>query len=311
MTKEFAPDLSVKLGRLHLKNPVSVCSGTFGYGEEFSDFYNPSELGALVTKSVTLEERAGNPPPRIVETPSGILNSIGIQNVGVKRFLEEKVPFLQTLKTVRIVSVAGSTQEEYVEVVKMLEGTKGIDAVEINISCPNVKEGGMSFGVSAGSAAALTAAVRRATAMPLIVKLSPNVTDIVEIARAVVDAGAEILSLVNTFRAIAIDIKTRKPALGAVTGGLSGPAIKPLALFHIFQIALKMDVPVIGMGGIMTGDDALEFVFAGAHAVAVGTANFIDPFTPLRIIEHLKEYCRLNNVLKFTSLIGEAKKQIG
>ena len=307
MTKKFQPDLSVQLGKLRLKNPVMVCSGTFGYGEECSDFYDPSELGAVVTKSITLDERAGNPPPRIVETPAGILNSIGLENVGVDRFIKEKLPFLRTLKTVRIVSIAGSTREEYVKIVKRLGAAEGIDAFEVNISCPNVKEGGIAFGAFPSAAAALTAAVRRVTDLPLVVKLTPNVTDIVEIARAVVEAGADILSLVNTFRGMAIDVETRQPALGEATGGLSGPAIKPLALYHIFRVSCELDVPVIGMGGIASGNDALEFVFAGAHAVAVGTANFVDPFTPLRVVERFMEYCHAHGIGEFRSLIGAAK----
>ncbi|MEW5945995.1 MAG: dihydroorotate dehydrogenase [bacterium] len=308
MSDKFEADLSVELGPLKLKNPVLVSSGTFGYGEEYGDFYDPSRLGGMVTKSITLEEREGNPPPRMVETPCGTLNSIGLQNVGVERFLREKLPVLRGIETVRIVSIAGSTPDEYAEVARRLDGAAGVDAIEVNASCPNVRRGGISFGSSPGQLSALTAAVRSAARLPLIVKLSPNVTSVEEIGRAAVDAGADALSLLNTFRGMAIDVETRRPLLGGVTGGLSGPAIKPLALWHVYQLTLNLDVPVIGMGGISTGTDALEFILAGANAVAVGTANFVQPLTPVNVIRDIEDYCRSHRVSAISSLVGAARR---
>lgn len=300
------PNLAVRLGPLRLKNPVVVCSGTYGYGSEFADFHPPELLGAITTKSITLEERQGNPPPRIVETPAGLLNSIGLQNVGVRRFIAEKLPALRKIRTVRIVNVAGADTAEYVKVIKQLEPLDGFDAFELNISCPNVKAGGIAFGVSAAAAAKLTTAARRATARPLIVKLSPNVTDVVPIARAAVDAGADILSLVNTFRGMAIDIEKRRPALGAVSGGLSGPAIRPLAVWHVYQLSLNLSVPIIGMGGIRNGGDAIEFILAGADAISVGAASFVDPDAPVKIIGEIRDYCVRARVPSVAALRGAA-----
>ncbi len=299
-------NLKTKLGPLELKNPVLVSSGTFGTGEEFTDFFDVSLLGGLVTKAVTLQPREGNPPPRIVETPSGMLNSIGLENPGLDVFIKEKIPFLETLDTCVIVNVAGSGVDEYARVAERLSEQKCVRALELNISCPNVKRGGIAFGTAPEPAAELVSAVRKATTLPLIVKLSPNVTDVVEIGRAVADAGADIFSLVNTFRGMAIDLKTRRPALGNTIGGLSGPAIRPLALYNVFQIAYHLKLPVIGMGGITGPDHAIEFMLAGAAAVSIGTANLIDPLSPVKIIDGLKQYCMDNGLENPSRIVGIA-----
>jgi dihydroorotate dehydrogenase (NAD+) catalytic subunit len=299
-------DLTTKLGPLELKNPVLVSSGTFGTGEEFVDFFDINQLGGLITKAVTLEARPGNPPPRIAETPSGMLNAIGLENAGVERFIKEKIPFLRELNTAVIVNIAGSTVDEYVKVAERLTEAGGMCAFELNISCPNVKRGGMSFGIAPAPAAELVSAVRKATALPLIVKLSPNVTDIVEIGRAAADSGADILSATNTYRGMAIDINTRRPVLGNVIGGLSGPAIRPLAVYSVYQVSYSIGLPVLGMGGIMEAAHAIEFMLAGAAAVSVGTANLVDPLTPLKIIEGIREYCRENGIENPAWLTGRA-----
>jgi len=301
-------DMTVKItDSLVLKNPVLTCSGTFGYGEEFAGFMDLDALGGITTKAITLEPREGNPPPRIVETSSGMLNAIGLENVGVEAFIRDKLPFLSGLDTAVIVNVAGSTEDEYVKVVERLDGEKGVDGFEINISCPNVQEGGIAFGGDAACAASLVGSVRSATDLPVITKLSPNVTDISEIARAAVDAGSDALSLVNTFRGMAIDASARKPVLGNVVGGLSGPAIKPLALYNIYKVSLSASVPIIGMGGISSALDAVEFILAGAHAVSVGTANFVNPDIAMRIAEGIEEYCVENGVDSVRNLIGAAR----
>ena len=299
-------DLTTQLGPLTLKNPVLVSSGTFGTGVEYADFFDLNLLGGLVTKAVTQEPRPGNPPPRIIETPSGILNAIGLENVGLKRFISEKLPFLQTLNTTVIVNIAGSTVEEYRTVAETLGAQAGIHALELNISCPNVKKGGQAFGVDAHLAADLVGTVRRVTGLPLIVKLTPNVTDIVAIAQAVADAGADILSLVNTFKGMAIDIRRRRPALGNIVGGLSGPAIRPLALQCVYQVSLHVRRPVIGMGGIANAGHALEFLMAGASAVSVGTANLVNPLAAVEIISGLTEFCGRDNIQSITELVGTA-----
>lgn len=299
-------DLTTRLGPLTLKNPVLVSSGTFGTGVEYADFYDLSRLGGIVTKAVTLEPRAGNPPPRIVETPSGLLNAIGLENVGIDKFIEEKMPFLRGIDTTVIVNVSGNTVEDYVAVVERLNDCPGVHAIELNISCPNVKHGGMAFGVDADAAAGLTLAARAATRLPLIVKLSPNVTDLVPIARAVIDAGADILSMVNTFRGMAIDVKTRRPVLGNVTGGLSGPAIRPLALHAVYSVLCQMKAPVIGMGGITETQHAVEFLLAGASAVSLGTANLMNPDAALRIVDGLRQFCEDNNINNPAQLVGQA-----
>ena len=297
-------DMTTKLGPLTLKNPVLVSSGTFGTGEEYTDFFDINKLGGIVTKAVTREERTGNPPPRIVETPAGLLNAIGLENVGLERFIAEKLPFLQGLDTTVIVNVAGNTVDDYVTVAEALAGCRGIHALELNISCPNVKKGGLAFGVEPGQAAALVSAVRGRVQLPLIVKLTPNVTDIAAIAEAVAGAGADILSLVNTFRGMAININTRRPVLGNVTGGLSGPAIRPMAVCCVYQVARRVKLPLIGMGGISTAEHAVEFMLAGASAVSMGTANLVDPRAALHVIQGLETYFMENNIAKTPDIVG-------
>jgi len=280
--------MAVDIAGIKLKNPVMVASGTFGYGEEYSELIDLNKLGAIVTKSVTLNPRPGNPPPRICETPAGMLNSIGLQNDGLKVFIEKQLPFLSKFDLPVIVNVAGETIAEYVEVARALSKEPKVKGIELNISCPNVKKGGMTFGIDPKAVKELIEEVRAATKLPLIAKLSPNVTDITVIAKAAVSAGADALSLINTVLGMAIDIKTKKPKLATVTGGLSGPAIKPIAIRMVWQVAQVVKVPIIGIGGIMTAEDAYEFLLAGAKAVQIGTANFIDVETPLKIIEGLR-----------------------
>ncbi|KPL16583.1 MAG: dihydroorotate dehydrogenase [candidate division Zixibacteria bacterium SM23_81] len=300
-----AVDLSIELGALRLKNPVLVASGTYGWGQQYRDLLDPNLLGGLITKAVTQHPREGNSPPRIVETSCGLLNSIGLANVGVKAFIREKLPFLQSLKTTVIVNVAGSTPEEYAEVARQLEGYPGIDALEINISCPNVREGGLAFGSDPKAALRVLSTVRRTTKRFLIAKLSPNVTDIVAIAESAVDAGVEAISLINTLVGMAIDVPRQRPRLSTVLGGLSGPAIKPVALAMVWKVAQKIDLPIIGVGGIMTAQDAMEFFLAGASAVEVGTANFVDPQTPLKIIRGLEEACVQQGLKRIRQLVGK------
>lgn len=297
-------DLSVSLGRIHLKNPVLVASGTFGYGEEYQDLVEAAELGGIITKAVTLEPREGNPPPRLAETPAGLLNSIGLENPGIEVFLKEKLPKLRKLKTRIIVNIAGEKKTEYLDLAEKLDRETGIDALEVNISCPNVQEGGLIFGTRADLAFSLVKGLRQATDLPLIVKLTPNVTDVTEIAQAAKEGGAEALSLINTILGMAIDVNTRRPKIGAITGGLSGPAIRPVAVRMVHQTFQKVDLPLIGMGGIACAEDALEFVLAGATAVAVGTANLVDPTVSLKIIEGLRQYLKKGGIHSFQSLIG-------
>lgn len=299
--------MTTKLGPLELKNPVLTSSGTFGAGEEYADFCDVSLLGAIVTKAVTLRARCGNPPPRIVETPSGVLNAIGLENPGVDAFIKEKMPFLRGLDTVVIVNVAGEDSAEYAEVAAKLSACGGVDAIELNISCPNVKKGGIAFGTDPGLAAELTALVRKETSLPLIVKLSPNVTDITEIAKAVAGAGADILSLVNTFRGMAIDVNAMRPALGNLNGGLSGPAIRPMALYCVYQVAGAVSLPIIGMGGIMEAKHAIEFMLCGASAVSLGTANFIDPSAALKAVDGIRKHCGDNGIANPSWLVGRAR----
>jgi dihydroorotate dehydrogenase (NAD+) catalytic subunit len=316
--------LSVKIAGIEFSNPVLVASGTFGYGEEYQSLIDLNELGGIVTKSITLEPREGHPPPRTFETACGMLNAIGLANVGVEKFLEEKLPFLRSLKTRIIVNVAGSTVSEYVKVVKRLNRSNrrsrqryephgshqrrgGIDMLEINISCPNVKEGGIAFGSKVKSAYECIKAVRENTAYPIIAKLSPNVTDIVEIAGAVEKAGADAISLINTLVGMAIDREKMRPVLANITGGLSGPAIKPVALAMVWNVAKAVKVPVIGMGGIMSTEDALEFILAGASMIQVGTANFVDPQTSLKIVNGLNGYCKNKRISKISDLVGKLK----
>ena len=297
-------DLNVKIHNLELKNPVMTASGTSGFAEELSDFYDVGQLGGLLLKGTTLKNRDGNPYPRMAETASGMLNAVGLQNKGVDYFIENIYPRIKDYNTPLIVNVNGSTIEEYIEVTEKVNELDKIPAIELNISCPNVKEGGMSFGISCSGAEAVTREVRKAYNKTLIVKLSPNVTDITEIAKAVEGQGADSVSLVNTFLGMAIDSEKRIPLLSTVTGGLSGPAIKPIALRMVWQVYNAVKIPVIGMGGIMNAADAIEFMLAGATAVQVGTAIFKDPFIPVQIIKGIENYLERHNIHSASDLIG-------
>jgi dihydroorotate dehydrogenase (NAD+) catalytic subunit len=297
-------DMSVRIGELTLRSPVLTASGTFASGREFADFIDLERLGALVTKGVSLLAWEGNPGPRIAETPSGMLNSIGLQNPGVEVFCEKDLAWLAGVNVPVIVNVSGHTVAEYVAVIDRLESEARVDGYEINISCPNVDSGGMAFGTACTPAAEVTRACRAATSRPLIVKLSPNVTDIVEIARAVAEAGADGVSLINTLLGMAIDTHTFRPKLARVVGGLSGPAIKPVALRMVWQVAQAVDVPVVGMGGIMDAEDAVEFMLAGATAVSIGTGNFVDPTTAIRVTDGLAEFCRGRGIERVSELTG-------
>lgn len=297
-------DLGVQIKDLKLKNPVTTASGTFGFGEEFADFIDLNKLGGIFVKGLTLKNREGNPYPRMAETSSGMLNAVGLQNKGIDYFINSIYPNIKDLDTEIVPNVNGSTIEDYVEVTEKLNEIEGINSIELNISCPNVKEGGMAFGVSCPSAIAVTEAVRKAYDKTLIVKLSPNVTDITEIAKGVESVGADAVSLVNTFLAMAIDANTRKPILSTITGGLSGPAIKPIALRMVWQVYNAVNIPVIGMGGIMNATDAIEFIIAGSSVIQVGTANFIDPQISIKIIEGIESYCKQYNVDSVSNLIG-------
>lgn len=301
------PDLSVKIGSMELKNPVLTASGTFGYGREFSSLIDLDLLGGIVVKGVSLKPREGNPPPRIVETPCGMLNAIGLANVGLESFLKEKLPWLQGLNTAVIVNIYGHTVEEYGAVAAGLSGVKGISAIEVNISCPNVEQGGMAFGTDPDMSAKVTERVVKETDKPVIVKLSPNVTDIRKIAVAAEDAGADALSLTNTLTGMAIDIEKRVPKLANISGGLSGPAIRPVALFMVHQVVRAVKIPVIGVGGIVDYRDALEFLIAGARAIQIGTANFVNPKAPLDIIEGLKMFCQDKGIDRIEDVIGTLK----
>ncbi|MCM8794441.1 MAG: dihydroorotate dehydrogenase [Candidatus Omnitrophica bacterium] len=300
-------DLSVRIGRMRLQNPVTVASGTFGYGEEYHRLYDVDRLGAVVTKSISLRPRSGNPAPRIYETPSGMLNAIGLQNVGVESFIHKKMPFLRRLKKARvIVNLAGESVDEYAELAKRLENVRGIDGFELNISCPNCERGGIEFGVDPKLTAKVVGRVRRVTRKTVIAKLSPNVTDIVAIARAAVSAGADALSLINTILATAVDSRTWKPRIATVTGGLSGPAIKPVALRMVWQVHRALpEVPLIGIGGIMTADDAVEFLLCGASAVEIGTANYVNPKAPLQVLEGIKGYLKARAIRTPAGLVGK------
>ena len=300
----MTPDLSVKLGSLELQNPVLTASGTFGYGEEFSDFVDLDRLGGFIVKGTTLAPREGNPYPRMAETPSGMLNAVGLQNKGVDYFIEHIFPRLRGYRSEVIVNVSGACVDDYAEVCRRLADLDEIHAVEVNISCPNVKHGGMAFGTTTAGASEVVSAVRKAWPGHLMVKLSPNVTDITEIARAAEASGADSLSLINTMLGMAVDVERRRPMLSTVTGGLSGPAVKPVAVRMVWQTAKAVNIPIVGLGGIRTGDDALEFIMAGATAVQVGTANFLDPATTMRVIDRLNEYCVRHNVSNINSLRG-------
>ncbi len=296
--------MGIEIAGMKLRNPVIAASGTFGYGAEFAPYLDLEKIGAFATKGLSLKPRGGNPLPRIVETPGGMLNAIGLQNVGIDSFIADKAPFLRTVDTPAIANFFGNTVEEYAEMAERLDNVAEIAALEVNISCPNVKEGGILFGTDPAQAAAVVRACRRMTGKPLIVKLSPNVTDIVRMASACADAGADALSLINTLTGMAIDLKLRRPALANITGGLSGPAIKPVALRMVWQVARSVKLPVIGMGGIMSGTDALEFMLAGAAAVQVGTASFINPGALQKIAEEMEKWLSENNVESVRSMTG-------
>jgi dihydroorotate dehydrogenase (NAD+) catalytic subunit len=299
------PDLSVEIGGgLRLKNPVMTASGTFGYGREYEALVDLNRLGAIVVKGLSLKPTRGNPAPRIAETPCGMLNAIGLENVGLEVFLAEKVPFLRSLDVPVIANVYGRRLEEYAAVVERLEPVDAVDGLELNISCPNVKAGGIAFGVDPRAAAELVRSVRRRTRRPLIVKLSPNVTDIAEIARRVEGEGADALSLINTLTGMAVDVQTRRPRLANITGGLSGPAIKPVALRMVWQVVQAVNVPVIGIGGIMTAEDALEFLITGASAVQIGTANFVNPRATLDVLEGIQAFLQQKAIPRLQDLVG-------
>ncbi len=297
-------DLNIDLNGLHLKNPVMTASGTFGYGEEFMDFFDIASLGGVLVKGTTLNHREGNPYPRMAETPKGMLNAVGLQNKGVHYFAETIYPRIKDINTNMLVNVSGSTVDEYVETARVVNELENIPGIELNISCPNVKEGGMAFGTSCPSAVAVVEAVRKVYSKHLMVKLSPNVTDITEIARAVEGVGADSVSLINTLLGMAINAKTRRPVLSTVTGGLSGPAVKPVALRMVWQVAKAVNIPIVGLGGIMNATDAIEFMLAGASAIQVGTANFVDPLVTIKIVKGIEEYCKENGFDKVSDLIG-------
>lgn len=296
--------LEVKIGRLTLRNPVMTASGTFGYGEEFTDFIDLACLGGIVVKGTTAERRQGNPYPRMAETPAGMLNAVGLQNVGVEAFCKEVYPRIKHFDTNVIVNVSGSSIEEYCCVAEMMNELECIPAIELNISCPNVKKGGMGFGTKPDMAAQVVSEVRRAYNKTLIVKLTPNVTSVVEIAKAVEDAGADSVSLINTLLGMAVDVERRRPMLSTVTGGLSGPCVKPVAVRCVWQVAHAVKIPVVGLGGIRTAEDALEFLMAGAKAIEVGTANFIDPQVTVKIVDGLGLWCEKHGVNDINEIIG-------
>jgi dihydroorotate dehydrogenase (NAD+) catalytic subunit len=300
-------DLSVDLGFLKLRNPVLAASGTFGYGLEFEPFMDLNSIGGFVVKGLYFGPREGNPPPRLVETAGGLINAIGLQGVGVEQFAEEILPRLRKYQTAIFVNVCGASDEEYIRAIEYLNRYEGIAAYELNISCPNVEKNGACPALNSGHTFSLVKLAKQASRLPIIAKLSPNVTDIVEIAKAAEEGGADGISLINTILAMAVDIETQRPKLTNIFGGLSGPAIKPIALRMVYQVASAVKIPVIGMGGIMTGSDALEFLIVGAKAVEVGTANFIDPAATLRIVGEIEDFCRRNNIKKIAGLIGTLK----
>lgn len=302
----FAPRIDTTITGIHFQNPVLTASGTFGYGQEFAGLIDLNQLGGIVVKGISAEPMPGNPPPRIYETEAGMLNAIGLQNVGAKKFLEEKLPFLRTLKTRCVVNVFGYSTEDYVRCIEILNAGEGIDAYELNISCPNTRCGGMVYGSNPRLTAEVVDASKRASRRPLWVKLSPNVTDIAEFARVAEAAGADALTLVNTFVGMAIDVETRTPRVSNITAGLSGPAIKPVALRMVYQAARAVQIPIVGIGGIASAEDALEFIIAGARAVQVGTANFYAPETALRIVEGLYNYCQRHGT-HLSELIGSVR----
>ncbi len=301
------PSMSVEIAGIKMRNPVMTASGTFGYGQEFADYMELESIGAMITKGLSLKPKAGNNTPRIVETPGGMLNAIGLQNVGIDSFIATKLPFLRTVNTPVIVNLYGNSLEEYGELAARIDDLEEVAGVEVNISCPNVKQGGIVFGTDPAAASQVVELVRKSTSKPLIVKLSPNVTDVVAMARACVDAGAEALSLINTLTGMAIDINRRRPVLANITGGLSGPAIKPVALRMVWQVSRAVNVPLIGIGGIMNATDALEFILAGATAIQVGTASFLNPSAAEEIATGMESWLVENGVSDIGELIGALK----
>ncbi len=301
-------DLTPQLTGLKLKNPVIVSSGTYGFGEEYVSYYDSSLLGGLTVKGITPLPRLGNPVPRLAETPSGLLNSVGLENPGLEEFLRSYLPKLEKLNTAVIVNISGFSLDDYAQMVSSLSGNSCISALEVNISCPNIKHGGMAFGTNPHSAEEVIAVARKHTGLPLIAKLSPNVTDISEMAKAVASGGADIISLINTLLGMSIDIRTQKPVLANTMGGLSGPAVRPVALRMVYQVYQAVKLPIIGMGGISNWQDAVEFMLAGAAAVSVGTANFVNPMTPLEIISGLEEYCEQRGYSSVREIVGLAHR---
>src|SRR5690242_1290563 len=297
-------DLSVRIGPLTLKNPLIAASGCFGYGVEYADLVDLSSLGGVAVKGLFLAEREGHPAPRIVETPAGMLNAIGLQGVGVHRFIAEQLPELRARRATVIVNICGTTLDEYVELARILSDADGVAALELNISCPNIKEGGITFGCSLNGTFDVVSAVRKVTRLPVVPKLTPNVTDVTSFARAAEEAGADAVSLVNTFLAMAIDIETRRPKLSNIVGGLSGPAIRPIAVRMVYETRQAVNIPVIGMGGIADARDAIEFMIAGAAAVQVGTANFVDPFIWTKLLDGIRDYMQRHRIERAADLVG-------
>jgi dihydroorotate dehydrogenase (NAD+) catalytic subunit len=297
-------DLSLNIGSLKLENPLIAASGCFGYGVEYADVVDLSTLGGVAVKGLFLAEREGHPPPRIVETPSGMLNAIGLQGIGVHRFIKERLPELRDRRAVVFVNICGTTLDEYVEVARILSDAEGVHAIELNISCPNIKEGGIQFGCSLPGTHDVVRAVRKVTRLPVIPKLTPNVTDVASFARAAEDAGADAISLVNTFLAMAIDIHTRRPKLTNIVGGLSGPAIRPIAVRMVYECRNAVKIPILGMGGIATADDVIEFMIAGANAVQVGTMNFVDPFIWAKLMDGIRGYMATHSIARLQDIVG-------
>ena len=299
-----AVDLSVDIGSLHLVNPLIAASGCFGYGVEYADVVDLSTLGGVAVKGLFLAEREGHAPPRIVETPSGMLNAIGLQGIGVRRFIDERLPELRQRRAAVIVNICGTTLDEYIEIARILSDAEGVHAIELNISCPNIKEGGITFGCSLPGTHAVVSGVRKATRLPIIPKLTPNVTDVASFARAAEEAGADAISLVNTFLAMAIDVHTRRPKLSNIVGGLSGPAIRPIAVRMVYECRRVVKIPIIGMGGIATAEDVLEFMIAGANAVQVGTMNFVDPFIWDKLKSGIHRYMTAHGITRLQDIVG-------
>jgi dihydroorotate dehydrogenase (NAD+) catalytic subunit len=297
-------ELSVQIGSLRLANPLMAASGCYGYGVEYAEAVDLSSLGAVVSKGLFLEPREGHPPERIVETPSGMLNAIGLQGIGVHRYITEKLPELRRLGATNVINICGSTLDEYVELARILSDADGVHALELNISCPNIKEGGITFGCSLHGTFDVVNAVRKVTRLPVIPKLTPNVTDVASFAKAAEDAGADAVSLVNTFLAMAIDVETRRPKLSNIVGGLSGPAIRPIAVRMVYECRRAVRIPVIGMGGIASATDVLEFMIAGAAAVQVGTANFVDPFIWTKLVDGIEDYMRRHRIITLADVVG-------